>query len=34
MKGVMVVARGIKFGTLYTIAGCMNMTVVAKNASN
>jgi len=34
MKGVMVIARGIKSGTLYTIAECMNMTVVAKSASN
>ena len=34
MKGAMVVARVTKFGTLYTSARCMNITVVAKSASN
>ena len=30
----MVVARGTKYGTLYTVAGCMNMAAVAESASN
>ena len=34
MKGAMVVARGIKSGTLSAATGCMNMAAVAKNASN
>ena len=34
MKGAMVVARGIKSGTLYTTAGCMNMVAIAESASN
>lgn len=34
MKGAMVVAHGIKSGTLYTTARCMNMVVVAESASN
>ena len=33
-KGAMVVARGSKSGTLYTTAGCMNITAVAESASN
>ncbi|PHU15676.1 hypothetical protein BC332_16881 [Capsicum chinense] len=33
VKGDMVVARGTKFGTLYTTAGCINMDVVAEGAS-
>ena len=33
VKGVMVVARGTKSGTLYTIAGCINMAAVAEGAS-
>ena len=32
MKGVMVVTRGTKSGTLYTIVGCINMVVVAEGA--
>ena len=32
MKGAMVVSRGTKSGTLYTTAGCINMTVVAEGA--
>ena len=34
MKGATVVARGSKSGTLYTIAGCMNIAAVAESASN
>ena len=34
MKGTMVVARGLKSGTLYTTAGCMNIAAVAESASN
>ena len=30
----MVVARGIKSGTLYTTAGCMNMAAIIESASN
>ena len=30
----MVVARGTKFGTLYTTLGCMNMAAVAESDSN
>ena len=30
----MVIARDTKSGNLYTTAGCMNMIVVAKSASN
>ena len=33
VKDAMVVARGTKSGTLYTTAGCINMTVVAEGAS-
>lgn len=33
VKGAMIVAHGTKFGTLFTTAGCINMTVVAKGAS-
>ena len=33
VKGAMVVARGTKCGTLYTTAGCINMVVVAEDAS-
>ena len=33
MKSDMVVARGTKSGTLYTTAGCINMTAVAEGAS-
>ena len=33
VKGAMVVARGTKFGTLYTIAGYINMVAVAEGAS-
>ena len=34
MKGATVVARGSKYGTLYTTAGCMNIAAVAESASN
>ena len=34
MKGATVVARGSKFGTLYTTAGCMNIVAVTESASN
>ena len=34
MKGAMVIACDPKSGTLYTIAGCINMTDVAESASN
>ena len=34
VKGDMVVARGTKSETLYTIAGCMNMVVVSESVSN
>ena len=34
VKGVMVVARYTKSGTLYTTAGCINMTVVVESAFN
>ena len=30
----MVVARGTKYGTLYTNACCINMTTIAESASN
>ena len=30
VKGVMIVIRGTKSGTLYTTAGCINMAVVLK----
>ena len=33
VKGAMVVARGTKSGTLYTTAGCINMTAVTEGAS-
>ena len=33
VKGAMVVVRGTKYRTLYTTAGCINMTVVAEVAS-
>ena len=33
VKGAIVVARGTKFGTLYTTAGCINMAAVAEGAS-
>ena len=33
VKGAMVVARDTKSGTLYTIAGCINMAAVAEGAS-
>ena len=34
VKGAMVVARGTKYGTLYTTAGCINMVVLAEGASS
>ena len=34
MKGATIVARGTKSRTLYTIAGCMNITAIAESASN
>ena len=34
VKGVMVVARYTKSGTLYTTAGCINMAAVVESASN
>ena len=34
VKGVMVVACYTKSGTLYTTAGCINMTAVVESASN
>ena len=33
VKGAMVVVRGTKYRTLYTTAGCINMTVVAEGTS-
>ena len=33
VKGDMVVARGTKFGTLYTTAGCINMAAVVEDVS-
>ncbi|VFQ93671.1 unnamed protein product, partial [Cuscuta campestris] len=34
VKGAMVVARGTKFGTLYTTAGCINMAADADGVSS
>ena len=34
LKGVMVVARSTKSGTLYIIVGCMNIAAIAESASN
>ena len=33
VKGAMVVARGTKFGTLYTTAGCINLAIVVEGDS-
>jgi len=34
VKGVMLIARGTKSGTLYTTAECINMTAATESASN